>query len=185
MNLAIKRRMALILLFACVFALLAGCTNPATPTDPTITDPTTVTDPTTETPPRLFGGITNFTADLFAQYALHSFSYVLDITVSKGVVYINDTLYDKISYVDNPGVAFHKAEFYWYSDEELADSIFEQINACDKCYLLEISETEENTTYGKKIAIYEINGICYFVRISKQVVYIHCFDPETNYLKLR
>ena len=68
------RKVARILLFATLFALLAGCTTPANPTSPTEPNPTTVTDPTTQTDPTeptdaglvLFDGSTEFIAVQFA-----------------------------------------------------------------------------------------------------------------------
>ena len=164
----LTQKVALILLLTTLFSLLAGCTTPADPTDPTETDPI------------LFGGATDFTANLYAKYRSVSFAYKLDVSVSGGKVYINDVLYDKVSYVDNPGVDYFPLNQYRFTEDDgLSSSVLEQINACKKCYLLEVPETEENTTYGKTIAVYEINVTYYFVRTdSPEVVYIHDFKPE-------
>ena len=126
------QKVALLLLFACLFTLFVGCGNSTTPTDPTETDPT---DPTTEVPPRLFGGATDFTANLFAKFSGLSRDYSLKIAVSDGKVYVDDIVYEEVNYIDNPGVAFYDAEFYWYREEELSEGILEKINACKKCYL--------------------------------------------------
>ncbi len=154
-------KVALILLFACMLTLFVGCTKED---------------------PVLFGGATDFTAKLYAQYVPQSYSYILEVTVSDGNVYINDILYDKVNYVENPGVEFYPANLYWHPEEsEQTADIFEQIKACKKCYLLEIAEAEENLNYGRKIAVYEINGTYYFAKIGiPKETYIHYFKPVTG-----
>ena len=167
------QKVALILLFATLFALLAGCTTPATPTVPTGTDPT---DPTAGVPPVIFGGATDFTANLFAKLSGLSRDYSLKIAVSDGKVYVDDIVYEEVNYIDNPGVAFYDAESYWYREEKLSEGFFEKINACKKCYLL---ETENN----RKMVVYDIDGIYYFMRIgnsqvNSRVIWIHYFKPQ-------
>ena len=165
MNLAIKRRMALILLFATLFTLLAGCTTPTTSTDPTITDPTTATEPTFVGQPAtaqdVFNGMTDFVAVPFVRANIN-WAYSLDVRVI----------------ADNPGfvITLDSPMYVLVEDEEVTEGIIEQLKNCKKCYLLKT--TGENISYGEKIAVYDIEGSLYFIRIEgvNSVWMIHCFQ---------
>ena len=157
-------KVALILLFACVFTLLTGCTTPATPTDPP------------ETNPVLFNGLTEFIAVPFADCGVFSAIYELRVKVSDGKVYLNNKQYLEIPY-DDFEITHSSGYFHCYKEGIKATAFFGELNNSNLHCLLQ-ANTESG--YGQQIAVYEIEGAYYFLSLnnSSEVSRIHFASPK-------
>ena len=110
----------------------------------------------------------DFLAYKFLQRPEYSYSYSLHVKVIGENLYLNDIMYEYVSYVDNVDVVYHEAMIYGVNMFEPEKApILEQIKSQEHCYLL---KTDIETAFGKVIAVYYIDGVCYFVSFEDEVV---------------
>ena len=122
-------------------------------------------------------GIVEFTAHTFAQPGFLSFMYSINVKVNEDKIYINDVLYDKIEYLSNPDITFEQ-DFHKISEngkvlsEEDISETLEKIKLSKNCYML---KTENADTLSESIAVYDLDGIYYFLSFYKEstVLRIH------------
>lgn len=155
----------IILLFAFV-----GCNYTNDPSDTTAD--TTTGNPEEEQTPTLVSLI----AKSYFQVAL-SWEYSLDVKVEDEKIYINDTLYKESSSV--PPVILYSEGFLasadfadkMNNDTEITNTLTKIQNGKPFCVL----ETDQDSSYGKLLSVYKIDGVYYFVRFydNGEVMRIH------------
>lgn len=161
----------IILLFAFV-----GCNY--TNDDPSnTTADTTTSNPEEEQPPKLV----SLRADPYFQGAL-SWEYSLDVKVEDEKIYINDTLYKESSSV--PPIILYSEGFLagadfadkMNNDNEITNTLTKIQNGKPFCVL----ETDQDSSCGKLLSVYEINGAYYFIRFydNGDVMRIHSATIE-------
>ena len=124
------------------------------------------------------GGKTSFTAEPYMHAGALNWVYSLEITVEDAKIYINDILYEQVRSYETPVIKYDKMRFVNFDDsdrpnsEQLLLRILRRIKESKFCYVL---ETAENAEIGKKIAVYKIDGVFYFVNFSEDgnVLRIH------------
>ena len=168
------KAVALLLLLACVFTLLAGCGTHAAPTAPTDTNPTEPSEPEWVLP----NGLYAFAAFPFADFGAFNWQYSLNVRVVEDRVYLNDVLYREI-----PSEGFkisnaNKLCICWVEGKDTKDFL-EKLNSSKMHCLL---ETETESHYGKQIAVYDIDGTLYFVSFydNNKPVRVHYRDYTTE-----
>ena len=121
-----------------------------------------------------------FSAEPYIQNPELSWSYLLDVEVKDGQIYLSDVLYDKITYTEAFDLQCIEGllSFAEHSDGAIAQTL-EQIRTQKGCYLL---ETDSDSKYGKQIAVYEIDSTYYFVSYygNGEVVRIHFAEAITE-----
>ncbi len=127
-----------------------------------------------------------FTAASFLQQPQLSWSYLLQVKVVDGQTYLNEVLYESVTYVENLNIVYTEAMLNSTTIEPEKAPILEAIKLQEHCYLL---ETQTETAYGQTIVAYYIDGVCYFVSfLDGEVLRIHyaIIDDDTesanNYL---
>ena len=157
------QKVALILLFATLFALLAGCTAPANPT---------------ETDPALFSGLTEFVAVPFADCGFLSWQYSLEVKVIDNEIYLNDLLYREIS--DNKFDITNMDSFFLCHIEGV--EILNFLEKLENSEMLCLLGTESQSSIGQQIAIYDIDGAYYFLSFYDdcEIVRIHYKEYMTG-----
>lgn len=105
----------------------------------------------------------SFNAGTFTQLIALSSSYILNVEVKDGQIYLCDVLYECKGIVDNFDISLQDAFLVGVEEEKI--EILEKIQNCETCYLL---ETQNDNIYGKKIAVYYIDGFYYFLNPAEE-----------------
>lgn len=116
--------------------------------------------------------VTEFCADPFLQAALSwMYSINVKIDMDNGKIYLNDVLYDQISYVENFKPDYGNLVPGPYVNEKITE-VLDRIDSQKGCYIL---ETQSESKCGKKIAMYVIEDTYYFIRFfdNGKVMRIH------------
>lgn len=103
----------------------------------------------------------SFTAETYAQEAVLSWLYSLEIEIRHEEVYINGIQYEQVT-PTTPIILSCAAERFMLSEylPEIVDTLNAIVNS-ECCCVLQASE---NSGCGKQILVYKINGTYYFVR---------------------
>ena len=150
MNISIKKTIAMALILLNVLTLLFGCN---------MSDK----ERFIKKIKRSFGGgdSIEITAAPFAQDMAINAVFSLDVEISGDNIYVDGNLYDKVEYVRNPEITINhfSSANKDVTDEECLE-IIERINKGKSCYML---ETESTKVESKKIAVYVIDNVYYFL----------------------
>jgi len=113
-----------------------------------------------------------FRAEPFLQSSALSWMYSLDVRIEGELIYLNDILYDKITYVEGFTLDYGHLFPAPAVDESITEAI-DKINSQKGCYML---ETDGNNKFGQKIAMYIIDDTYYFIRFydNGTVMRMHC-----------
>ena len=130
-------------------------------------------EPTPENPPvnnivpvpdgeKPFGNVqTSFTAEIFAQNALMSSRFSLEVRIDNDKIYLGKTLYSCFGIFKNPTVTYSE---YLLQDIEFDEDagekmkVLEKIKNSETCYMLKPVESDS----AKIIMLYYIDGVYYF-----------------------
>ena len=104
--------------------------------------------------------VIEFCADPFLQQIGLSWMYSINVRIDNEKIYLNDILYDQISYVDNLDPDFSQLAPGPYVNTNISEEL-DKIKSQKGCYLL---ETQGETKFGEKIAMYIIGDTYYFIR---------------------
>ncbi len=117
------------------------------------------------------GEVIEFRAEPFLQDCSLSWVYGMDVRIENGQYYLNDILYDKVTYVEDFVPDYGTGLSSMYYQEEKYIEVLAQINSQKGCYLL---ETESEKSYGT-LAMYVIGDTYYFFRFFENgtVMRIH------------
>ena len=117
------------------------------------------------------GEVIEFRAEPFLQDIALSWVYGMDVRIENGKYYLNDILYDKVTYVEDFVPNYGTGLSSMYYQEEKYIEVLAQINNQKGCYLL---ETESEKSYGT-LAMYVIGDTYYFFRFFENgtVMRIH------------
>ena len=117
------------------------------------------------------GEVMEFRAEPFLQDCSLSWVYGMDVRIENGQYYLNDILYDKVTYVEDFVLDYGTGLSSMYYQEEKYIEVLAQINSQKGCYLL---ETESEKSYGT-LAMYVIGDTYYFFRFFENgtVMRIH------------
>lgn len=117
------------------------------------------------------GEVMEFRAEPFLQHIALSWVYGMDVRIENGQYYLNDILYDKVTYVEDFVLDYGTGLCPMYYQEEKYIEVLAQINSQKGCYLL---ETESEKSYGT-LAMYVIGDTYYFFRFFENgtVMRIH------------
>lgn len=163
MRISIKKTIALVLILLNVLTLLFGCN---------MSDK----ERFIKKIKRSFGGgdSIEITAEPFAQQIPFSAVFSLEIKIVEDNIYIEDSLYDKIDYIDSREILFDDTIFFCVSKEttdEEYSKIIEKIKSAKKCYMLDNDDTQPSS---RNVAVYIIDGTYYFLTIDvNEVLRIH------------
>lgn len=117
--------------------------------------------------------VTEFCADPFLQDAALSWMYSIDVKIDmdNSKIYLNDVLYDQISYVENFKPDYGNLVPGPYVNEKITE-VLDRIDSQKGCYML---ETQSESKCGKQIAMYVIEDTYYFIRFfdNGKVMRIH------------
>ena len=118
-----------------------------------------------------------FQADEFLQPPELSSNYFgFQVTVEDGCIYLGENLYDRISYVENFTLSFEKwlGNALKHADQGVVETL-ELLKTQDEYYLI---ETEGSTAFGKRLAVCEMDGKLYFMRLyeNNEVMRIHAAE---------
>ena len=175
MKISIKKTVVTVLILFNVLTLFSGCV-------PTQNDNMSDKQRFIKQMKQSFGNDNSIeiTAAPFAQYAPLSAVFSLDVEIFEDNIYVGGDLYDKVEYVRNPEIAisdFDSANKD-VTDEECLE-IIEKIKNGKSCYIL---ETESAKVESKKIAVYVIDDVYYFLSFmqnsEEQVARIHCVNVK-------
>ena len=125
-------------------------------------------------------GDIEFTAVTFAHDATLSWMYSLDVKVCDGDIYLNDILYDSVEHISEPKIVYSQG-FVWDMETNNGNNAtaeaLEKIKNSDSCYML---KTENSSKFGDQIAIYDIDGVYYFLSFFEngEVARIHSAKNE-------
>lgn len=117
------------------------------------------------------GEVIEFRAEPFLQDCSLSWVYGMDVRIENGQYYLNDILYDKVTYVEDFVLDYGTGLSSMYYQEEKYIEALTQIDSQKGCYLL---ETESEKSYGT-LAMYVIDDTYYFFRFFENgtVMRIH------------
>ena len=117
--------------------------------------------------------VMEFCADPFLQDAALSWMYSIDVKIDmdNSKIYMNDVLYNQISYVENFKPDYGNLVPGPYVNEKITE-VLDKINSQKGCYLL---ETRFESKCGKKLVMYVIEDTYYFIRFfdNGKVMRIH------------
>ena len=146
---------------------------PAHGTPPEVTTPTENVMPVPSGINPFGEGPSTFVARLFAQLGSLSWSPSLNIKVENGKIYLSDFLYESIGIINNPLVSYSDGILWALEiDKENSEveetrknaekklAVLEEIKTCTFCYVI---ETQTDAKFGKKIAVFYINGEYYLL----------------------
>ena len=117
--------------------------------------------------------VIEFCAEPFLQHATLSWMYSMNIKIDldNEKIYLNEILYDQVSYVEDFDLDYG---FLFPSNniDEIVTEAIDKINSQKGCYIL---ETQSESKYGQKIAMYVIGDTYYFIRFfdNGSVMRIH------------
>ena len=125
-------------------------------------------------------GTIEFTAQPLAQDVALSWVYSIDVKVTDGNIYLNDILYDNVSYVNDLNITYSEGLLGSANKDEEISEILNEIKNYENCCIL---ETDSDSKFGRKIALYDIEGICYFVSFYEngEVMRIHHANIKWHY----
>lgn len=104
--------------------------------------------------------VIEFCADPFLQHVTLSWMYSINVKMENGKIHLNEILYDQVSYVDNFDLDFSHLAPGPYVNANITEAL-DKINSQKGCYIL---ETQSESKYGQKIAMYVIGDTYYFIR---------------------
>ncbi len=150
-----------------------GTTDETTPDSINSTEPikSVIPSPSGSNP---FGeGPSAFVAELFAQTSNLSSGSSFDITVENSRIYLSDFLYESIGIITTYEASYSDG-LLWTLEIEKENSeieetrknaekklaVLEEIKTCTFCYVI---ETQTDAKFGKKIAVFYINGEYYLL----------------------
>lgn len=112
-------------------------------------------------------------ADMYYQAPYLSASYLLDLEIKNGCIYIYGIIYDDITYVTEYDLVYDD-NLVWYTsnyDKEIYETL-QMIQNHNSCYII---KPQIQSGYGLEIAVYEINDVYYFLASydAGEVVRIH------------
>ena len=112
-----------------------------------------------------------FCADPFLQHMSLSWVYSINVRIDNGKFYLNECLYDKVSYVENHVLDFNQLIPALTVDKKISEEL-DKINSQTGCYIL---ETESASGCGKTLLMYVIGDTYYFIRLFENgtVMRIH------------
>ena len=100
-----------------------------------------------------------------------SWMYSMDVKIDNEKIYLNEILYDQVSYVEDVKLDWGTPMSGNNKQEEMMEAIG-KINSQKGCYIL---ETANESKLGKRIAMYVIGDTFYFIRFfdNGQVMRVH------------
>lgn len=170
-----KRLLSLLLLCACIVAVLSGCTeiSDAAPEPLPLLDrwkQDTGTD----------GDEICFSAALFAQDAFLSAAFPLAVAVRDGRLYLSGDLYEPAGYESSPDFRMDETQMWTAKnvDKETAAAILPRLRSSG-CYLL---KPGDGSKHSGRYAVCELDGVYYFLSLygaeNREVLRIHCADVK-------
>ncbi len=158
------RVVSFILLFSCISALFCGCksenNDDLTDKENFINQIKQDFDCTSDC------DAIEFTAEPFAQSATLSAAFSLDFKILENCIYINDILYDSFYISNEPEISYNEALLVSINKEvtnEEVNNVIQKVQNCENCYML---ETQSADSISKKIAIYKIDDVFYFLSLN-------------------
>ena len=112
-----------------------------------------------------------FCAEPIFENGAISWMYPMDVKIDNEKIYLNEILYDQVSYVEDVKLDWGTPMSGNNKQEEMMEAIG-KINSQKGCYIL---ETASESKLGKKIAMYVIGDTYYFIRFfdNGQVMRVH------------
>ena len=112
-----------------------------------------------------------FCAEPIFENGAISWMYSMDVKIDNEKIYLNEILYDQVSYVEDVKLDWGTPMSGNNKQEEMMEAIG-KINSQKGCYIL---ETASESKLGKKIAMYVIGDTYYFIRFfdNGQVMRVH------------
>ena len=101
-----------------------------------------------------------FCAEPIFENGAISWMYSMDVKIDNEKIYLNEILYDQVSYVEDVKLDWGTPMSGNNKQEEMMEAIG-KINSQKGCYIL---ETASESKLGKKIAMYVIGDTYYFIR---------------------
>ena len=119
---------------------------------------------------------TEFCAEPILENGAISWMYSINVKIDNGTIYLNDILYDQISYVEDVKLDWG-TPMSGSNRKEMMTEAIGKINSQKGCYIL---ETTGESKFGQKIAMYVIGDTYYFVRFfdNGQVMRVHSGTVE-------
>ena len=113
-----------------------------------------------------------FKADLYLQGVGLNWTYSMNVSVDDDTIYLNNWVYDKISYVENFDIRYNEATIMAAQTKGYIE-VLEKLKNAPGCYIIETDQ--ENPKFGQKLAIYKFDNRYYFVNFYENgdVVRIH------------
>ncbi len=151
-----KNLRAVLLCLACllVFCAFAGCKQEAPDTSASLV---TRFEPMKDTDDKIA-----FVAEQRLGHIAMSAWFSLEISVDNGRIYVNDKLYDAVTYTENFDLVYSEGLLLAEKNAENAmANTLEEIKAHGGCYLLEMTDQDG------KIAVYELNDTFYFITFGE------------------
>ena len=111
-------------------------------------------------------GAIEFTADGFAQSAALSASFSIDVKIADNNIYFNGILYDSFYIFNDFEISYNEDLLVSINKEvtnEKVNDVIQKVQNCENCYLLETPSTD---SISKKIAIYKIDDVYYFLSLN-------------------
>ena len=104
--------------------------------------------------------VIEFCADPFLQNIALSWMYSINVKIVNDEIYLNEILYDQVSYVENVDLDFSGLSPGPYVTANVTE-VLDKIRNQKGCYML---ETQHESSCGQKIALYVIGDTYYFIR---------------------
>ena len=144
-------KVALILLFACLFTMLPGCTTPTNSTDPTENN-----------------GLSEFVAKPLAFYgwegADSSVMKDMNVVISDDCIVLSETHYSVSQLNDFDVEHYSFDEFYYYYDEAETRAIIERIIVTEEFSYLKTGNS--SLDIHEVVLMYDIDGTYYFCYLT-------------------
>jgi hypothetical protein len=96
----------------------------------------------------------------------------MNVSVDDDTIYLNNWVYDKISYVENFDIRYGEAIIAAAQTKGYIE-VLEKLKNAPGCYIIETDQ--ENPKFGQKLAIYKFDNRYYFVNFYENgdVLRIH------------
>ena len=182
-----KRLLSLLLLCACIVAVLSGCTEIP---DAALVDSRLEPEVSLPEPLPLLdrwkqdtgtdGDEIRFSAALFAQQAALSAAFSLEIAVRDGHLYLSGDLYEPAGYESSPDFRMDEVQMWTAKnvDKETAAAILPRLRSSG-CYLL---KPGDGSKHADRYAVCELDGVYYFLSLygaeNREVLRIHRADMK-------
>jgi hypothetical protein len=111
-----------------------------------------------------------FSADTYIQHPALSWVYSLDVTMEDGHIYLNEILYDTVSYEETNDLLLGDAFMAFANSDQEISATLEKIKSCKGRYIIKTSN--EHARCGEKIAVYDIDGSYYFLSFFEENGYV-------------